>query len=66
MTNHLNTANLSLQEMGQSISYLVGHVGSFRSKLRLFTFYLQNNNLAHFSCCSVIKEEYSNANFHSL
>ena len=24
---------------------------------------MQNNDLAHFSCCSVIKEEYSNADF---
>ena len=38
-------------------------VESFRSKLRLFTDCLQNNDLAHFSCCSVIKEEYSNADF---
>ena len=37
MTNHLNLVNLSLQEKGQSIFHLVGHVESFSSKLRLFT-----------------------------
>ena len=63
MTNHLNVVNLSLQEMGQSISHLVEHVESFRSKLRLFTDCFQNNDLAHFLCCFVIKDEYSNANF---
>ena len=63
MTNHLNMVNLSLQEKGQSISHLVGQVESFRSKLRLFTNCLQNNDLAHLSCCSVIQEEYSNADF---
>ena len=57
MTNHLKMLNLSLQDKGQSISHLVEHVGSFRSKLRLFTDCLQNNDLAHFSCCSVIKDE---------
>ena len=50
---------MSLQGKGQSIFHLVGHVDSFRSKLRLFTDCLQNNSLADFSCCSVIKEEYS-------
>ena len=63
MTNHLNVLNLNLQGKGQSISYLVGHVEGFRSKLVLFTNCLQNNNLAHFPSCSVIKEEYSNADF---
>ena len=37
MTNHLNVLNLYLQEKGQSISHLVGHVEGFRSKLVLFT-----------------------------
>ena len=41
----------------------MGHVKGFRSKLVLFTNCLQNNNLAHFPSCSVIKKEYSNANF---
>ena len=63
MTNHLNVLNLYLQEKGQSISHLAGHVEGFRSKLVLFTNCLQNNNLAHFPSCSVIKEEYSNADF---
>ena len=63
MTTHLNIGNLSLEEKGQSISHLVGHVESFHSKLHLFTYCLQNNDLAHFSCCSVIKEEYSNVDF---
>ena len=63
MANYLNKLNLSLQVKGQSISHLVGHFENFRSKLRLFTDCLQNNDLAHFSCCSVIKEEYSNADF---
>ena len=63
MTNHLNMVNLSLQEKGQNISHLVRHVESFHSKLCLFTDCLQNNDLAHFSCCSVIKEEYFNADF---
>ena len=63
MTNHLNVLNLNLQGKGQSISYLVGHVEGFRSKLVLFTNCLQNNNLDHFPCCSLIKEEYSNADF---
>ena len=45
------------------ISHLVGHVESFRSKLRLFKDCLQNNDLAHFSCSSVVKEEYSSAVF---
>ena len=66
MTNHLNLVNLSLQEKGQNIFYLVEYVESFCSKLRLFTDCLQNNDLARFSCCSVIKEVYSNADFHSL
>ena len=35
----------------------------FYSKLVLFTNCLQNNNLAHFPSCSVIKKEYSNADF---
>ena len=63
MTNHLNMLNLSLQGKGQSISHLVGHFESFCSKLRLFTECLQNNDLAHFSSWSVIKEKYSNADF---
>ena len=63
MTNHLNVLNLNLQGKRQSISHLVGHVEGFRSKLVLFTNFLQNNNLAHFPSCSVIKEEYSNADF---
>ena len=63
MTNHLNVLNLNLQGKGQGISHLVGHVEGFRSKLVLFTNCLQNNNLAHFPPCSVIKEEYSNADF---
>ena len=54
MTNHLNVLNLILQGKEQSISHLVGHVEGFRSKLVLFTNYLQNNNLAHFPSCSVI------------
>ena len=41
----------------------MGHVEGFRSKLVLLTNCLQNNNLAHFPSCSVIKEEYSNADF---
>ena len=63
MTNHLNVLNLNLQGKGQSISHLVGHVEGFRSKLVLFTNCLQNNNLAHFPSCLVIKEEYSSADF---
>ena len=63
MTNHLNVLNLNLQGKEQTISHLVGHVEGFRSKLVLFTNCLQNNNLAHFPSCSVIKEEYSNADF---
>ena len=63
MINHLDVLNLSLQGKGQNISHLVGHVEGFRSKLVLFTDCLQNNNLVHFPCCSVIKEEYSNADF---
>ena len=63
MTNHPNVLNLNLQGKEQSISHLVGHVEGFRSKLVLFTNCLQNNNLAHFPSCSVIKKEYSNANF---
>ena len=62
MTNHLNMLNLSLHKKGH-ISHLVGQVESFRSKLRIFTDCLQNNDLARFSCCSVIKEEYFNADF---
>ena len=42
---------------------MVGHVESFRSKLRLFTDCLQNNDLAHLSCCSVIRDGYSDADF---
>ena len=42
---------------------MVGHFENFRSKLRLFTDSLQNNDLANLLCCSVIKEEYSNADF---
>ena len=61
MTNHLNMLNLNLQGKEQSISRLVGHVEGFHSKLVLFTNCLQNNNLAHFPSCSVIKKEYSNA-----
>ena len=61
--NHLNVLNLNLQGKGQSISHLVGHVEGFCSKLVLFTNCLQNNNLAHFPSCSMIKEEYSNADF---
>ena len=63
MTSHLTMLNLSLQGKRQSISYFTGHVENFCSKLRLFTHCLQNNVLAHFSCCSVIKEEYFNADF---
>ena len=63
MKNHLKRRNWSLQGKGQNISHLVGHVVGFRSKLVLFTECLQNNNFAHFPCCSVIKEEYSNADF---
>ena len=63
MTNHLNVFNLNLQGKEQSISHLMGHVEGFRSKLVLFTNCLQNNNLAHFPSCSVIKKEYSNADF---
>ena len=63
MTNHPNVLNLNLQGKKQSISHLVGHVEGFCSKLVLFTNCLQNNNLAHFPSCSVIKKEYSNANF---
>ena len=63
ITNHLNVLNLSLHEKGQSVSHLVGHLEGFHSKLRLFTDYLQNSDLAHFSCCSVIKEKYFNADF---
>ena len=63
MINHLNVLNLNLHGKGQSISHLVGHVEGFCSKLVLFTNRLQNNNLAHFPSCSVIKEEYSNADF---
>ena len=63
MANHLNMVNLSLQEKGQSVSHLVGHVKSFRSNLCLFTDCLQNNDLAHFLCCFVIKEKYSNVDF---
>ena len=63
MTNHLNVLNLNLQGKGQSISHLVGHVEGFLSKLVLFTNCLQNNNLAHFPSCSVIKGEYSIADF---
>ena len=63
ITNHLNVLNLNLQGKEQSISHLVGYVEGFRSKLVLFTNCLQNNNLAHFPSCSVIKEEYSNADF---
>ena len=55
--------NLSLQGQGKSISHLVGHVEIFRSKVRLFTDCLPNNDLAHFSCCSDIKDKYSNADF---
>ena len=63
MTNHLNVLNLNLQGKGQSIFHLVTHVEGFRSKLVLYTNCLQNNNLTHFPSCSVIKEEYSNADF---
>ena len=63
MTNQLNMLNLSLQKKGQSISHFVGQVESFCSILRIFTDCLQNNDLAHLSCCSVIEEEYSNADF---
>ena len=48
MTNHLNVSNLSLQGKRHSISNLVGHVESFRSKLVLFTDCLQSSDLAHF------------------
>ena len=63
MRNHLNMLNLNLQGKEQNISHLVGHVKGFHSKLVLFTNCLQNNNLAHFPFCSVIKKEYSNADF---
>ena len=63
MTHLLNVLNLNLQGKGQSISHLVGHVEGFRSKLVLFTNCWQSNNFAHFSSCSVIEEEHSNADF---
>ena len=63
ITNHFNVLNLSLQGKRQSISYLVRHVEGFYLKLVLLTECLQNNNFAYFLCCSVIKKEYSKADF---
>ena len=62
MTNHLNLLNLSLQGRKYSIYHSTEHVEGSRSKSALLTD-RSNNNLAQFRCCSVIKKEYSNADF---
>ena len=48
MTMYLNVLNLRLQEQHQNISYLVGHIETFKKNLRLFATCLKNNNLSHF------------------
>ena len=48
ITMHLNVLNMRLHERNQNISHLVGHVETFKMKLRLFATCLKNNDLSHF------------------
>ena len=48
ITMHLHVLNLRLQLQNQNISRLVGHVKTFKIKLRLFATCLENNDLLHF------------------
>ena len=47
VTMHLNALNLRLQGRNQNITHLVGHVETFKMKLRLFATCLKNNDLSH-------------------
>ena len=48
ITMHLNVLNLTLWERNQIISHLVGHVETFKMKLRLFATCLKRNDLSYF------------------
>ena len=48
ITMLLNVLNLRLQERNQNISHLVGHVETFKMKLRLFATCLKHNDFSHF------------------
>ena len=45
---HLNVLNLRLQGRNENNLHLVGHVETFKMKLRLFATSLKNNDLLHF------------------
>ena len=48
ITMHLNVLNLRLHGRNQNISHLVGHVKTFKIKLRLFATCMKNNDLSYF------------------
>ena len=54
---HLNVLNLRLQGRHQNISHLVGHVETFKMKLRLFAKCLKNNDLSPFDFLHELLED---------
>ncbi|EZA59651.1 General transcription factor II-I repeat domain-containing protein 2B, partial [Ooceraea biroi] len=64
MTNKLRLLNLKLQRPDQNILQLVSHINSFRRKLQLLKFHLNNDNFHFFPSCQILLTEYgSNCNF---